>query len=1847
MKQTKTTLKELTAAYRAVLRHGILCNAIALGLIAVATPARAVDVSSASDLLTALQDGSEITVTGNIDDISGVSTISGKTNSLNLNGQTLSGASEGNSGYMFTGGALTLTGGGTISGLNNPDADPSSVNGGEYGALNVNGDGTLTMTGGDWTFSGNHGGLGALNTTNANLSANVNTITFSGNTSDTQGGGLRNDISAAAYIGNSSVIEANEIVFSGNTIGSEAIVGSGAGAMNSRGTLELLGATNTFANNRMEATVASSRTYKVGGGAVANQSGENSGTLFNATMVIGKEDGSSVNTFTNNYSSTNGGAVMNRAVDTDGDATLTINGTTTFDGNEAAMNGGAIYNAQWAGRTATVNLNNGSYTFTGNTATGEGGAIYNEGAMTIANATFGGVDAQTGNSATEGGAIYNKGTLTFSDAITFANNTASNSGNAFGGAIENYYGDLTFNGLATFNNNSVTSTDGAAQGGALHNLSATTTFNNGATFSGNTASSGAAIYNGLNYQRAGIVNINGDSLFENNTASNGNGIVFNVANADVDNTIAFANGDATFRGNTGVALWNQDLVTFANMGDVLFANNTNTAQSGSNAAISNGGTMTINADTFTVQNNTSSKGAVGNTSPSSVFTVNATDSILFNNNTGGAIYKENDILTLTAGNSITFSNNRGGVAGPALNNNGNYSKTTLSADEIVFSGNTSTNSYGGAIFNSGDYIKILGASNTFSGNRAESTTDTVKYGGGAISNRGNKNSTQTTTIEIGLANGSSENTFTNNYSGAHGGAIHARAENDGDKGAVTILGATEFSGNSARLNGGAISNSPVIGQSTVTLTGSGTFENNMAGELGGAIYNTGATNINATAGNFTFSGNKSGVTFDNEGNVVEGTGTANDIYNTGSLTLNAGTGNTISLTGGIDGTTDGSTTGLLGITGAGTVSIANALKNQTVSVADGSELQLTDADLTGSNVALASGATINTIDNLINDYVGKIYLDTGAIIKGDIDYANGVADMYSAAAGATEVNYRLANALNIGNGGSKTIHVVDGDVMVNNTAFSWFNSDTGMTLASSGNADGDVVVTGLSGGLNTAVDITDETAQEVEYNLTASTETFDGTDNTIQNATFTITGNGNTEGSNTLVFGSDLVVDGDSELTLNDIVLDKVDEEAIQIAEGAVVNINNSRVGVNLNNAGTLNSDPTIYGAEVVNSGTANFVDDIFENGSSLINNGGNVNLTNVEFVQGSTVDGDGNGFINIQNGQTIFDTTVQNNTLTMTSGANVVVGEHGSLNGVGITAAGGTINLNNGHIDALGNMVANGNVGVSLDANFNSGEYDTISGVTGSGQLLINNINLLSSAYNDSDGYFSLSVVEDGTGSIDFAPDMTITGGTNYFTSVTTDGQNVTFGDKLMNASSIHALLGDWSGEIIGTSTAYDDETNSYDTTSGMTVGGALTALQTAVQGKQAAIVDSATIVANGTGGFDVAAGSIGATHLAANSVASSNIIDGTIVNDDIAAGTITTDRLASQNISQFTNNAGYQTESQVSTAINNALANGTNAYQTASDVAGTLVSYSTTEQMNTAIATNAQNATYTAGEHADGTIGAALDNLTSSVSTLNTTVGGLVTDVAANTAAIQELTGTGAGSISGQIAASTTMAGDDNPDSSLYSNFAEGASVTTAVASLDSAIGTTTTGTHVTASNSVGQNINALDSAIGTTTTSGHVVADNTVGQNINALDSALATAEANIDANTTAIATLNGDENTEGSVRNIAKSYFDLVTAQDSALTLNQANAYTDERIEKLDKDLSAGIASAVALSSVAVSDVRRGEMSVGAGYGYFNGQSAAAFGAAMGISNRWSVNAGAGVSGYDVSFRAGTNYKFKLF
>lgn len=96
-----------------------------------------------------------------------------------------------------------------------------------------------------------------------------------------------------------------------------------------------------------------------------------------------------------------------------------------------------------------------------------------------------------------------------------------------------------------------------------------------------------------------------------------------------------------------------------------------------------------------------------------------------------------------------------------------------------------------------------------------------------------------------------------------------------------------------------------------------------------------------------------------------------------------------------------------------------------------------------------------------------------------------------------------------------------------------------------------------------------------------------------------------------------------------------------------------------------------------------------------------------------------------------------------------------------------------------------------------------------------------------------------------------------------------------------------------------------------------------------------------------------------------------------------------------------------------------------------------------------------------------------------------------------------------------------------------------------------------------------------------------------------------------------------------------------------TLKSANEYTDAKVDAIEKKLSAGIASASAMSAIAVSNVSKGEVSVGGGYGYYNNQSAVAVGATMGVTNNWSINAAVGLTDSNVSCRAGTNYKFKLF
>ena len=1410
-------------------------------------------------------------------------------------------------------------------------------------------------------------------------------------------------------------------------------------------------------------------------------------------------------------------------------------------------------------------------------------------------------------------------------------------------------------------------------------------------------------YGGAVYAGAGLT-INNDAVFANNRSDKYGGAVYVVGNIDVDGasftnneggaiyvdtggTVAGSVKNATFTGNTGNSIYSKNAKGL-NISDSTFSGN-----SGAKVVENRSGNLDITNSTFT-------------------------------NNDGG-------ILLLGAGTTGAVSSLRGitatGNTSSSRSNMYLYGKSgkTLIEDS-TFSNNTTIGNDGGVVMivNNSDGPAVIRNSKFIE----NSTQGDSSATGGAVAFGNSVSYTGT------------GNEYTGNHAGTNGGAL----ANTASANLITEIGAT-FSGNSADGDGGAIWFNTGNNYSLVASIVDSSFVNNTANGQGGAIHNahnkgeTKKTTLNLIA-------KDSDVMF--SGNIADGE--ANDIYNASTLNLVAAEGRTISLGGGIDGDAgtininkdisydyyeenDGTFTRKnASVTSPnGTVEIFGALKNQTVDLGAG-ELHLNNTDLTGSTVTVASGATLNSIDNLINDYSSNITLADGALVKGDIDYTAGLADTYSADSGAN-ITYKLANALNLSGVqyGSKEIAITNTGATVNaDVNFAWFNGDTGLTLTSGGNGTGTVLVSGVAGGINAAVDATDETVQEITYTASAASETFDGADNVIQNADFTITGNGNDTDSNKIVFENDMIVDGSSTLALNNINLEKTDGEAITNQLGGNLHITDSRIGVNINNMGTMVSDPTYYGAEVVNVGTASFTGDVFESGSSLTNSA-IVDLNNVEFKSGSSLIGNAGNTLNLVGTGNIFNGSSTGNNVVLASGANYTG-----------TLYDGVVDARNGGIDTITGSVSGGDLYV--DANLTSGEVDTFGGTSGA---TIKGIKLANAGYGTEDK------VELAIGEATLANDLNIDG-INYYTSVVKDGDNIVFSDKLINESNLYSKLAWDAGTYIKPSVSLENTGDDY-----MTVGQALTELDTRIatlngdastDGSVSKSISDALVDLAASNTYDtygaadtaltdakayvdgkgyqtasdvdsamdakVTALDLDNTYAAKGDVADSFTAVHGEINDAISAAAedATTKADAALAASKdYVDGKGYQTADDVTGAINSALAGytTTDGMSTAIDsaIGDALADYTTTSDMTDAIATAKGEAISSAKDYTDGAIETALADYTTTTD-MNTAIDSAIGDALADYTTTSDMTdaiatakgeaissakdytdgaietaladytttagittvvneaveaafGDGSvvanavderieasladdGAINTAISGATKMGTDGDDSVSMYAHFDEGASVTEAAAALDTAVSATESDIAT---------LKGEEGTAGSVKNTAKGYAD-TAENNAKTFATSAVDSLANgaVADNTAALSLLNGDANTEGSVAYAAanavataNAYTDskLNEVRDSAVAAS--NAYTDRRIEDLDKNLSAGVAGAVALSSVAVSGVERGEVSVGAGYGYFNGQSAAAFGATMGLSNRWSVNAGAGISNADVSFRAGTNYKFKLF
>lgn len=647
MKMSRTAIKELTAAYRAVLKHAFIA---AMGAMVVIGGASAEN-------------------TNNREYITADTEWSGK-NISNNDFKYAEGRTDTNKAF----GGLAFVDRAKLTVVDSVfDNNTFDYVGGVF-ATGVNDGSVLDISGS--TFSNNHnlydggaiGGYGVLKVTNS---------TFVGNTTD-----LTKDAE-----GNYTVAVEDNLPVGGGAISFGAVSSSDIASINATkfinnvsginggaiGTRLGKNANNSAAKLNVSATFEGNRAYQ-NGGAIYN--------TFYANNGMGLGDGVTVSgKFTKNSAGENGGAIFNDgAKDKIGNAggVMTIRDS-VFSENTAKAWGGAIFNS------GTLTLGDG-VSFTGNSAK-FGGAVWNDGKMEIA----AGTKFVGNNSEKAAGALYNSSTGTLGNLIgvVFENNTA-----AFGGAINNSKtsagikgGTIDLISESRFIGNS----GGKSQGGAIRNQGTISTIEK-SVFDSNVAGNGGAINNGTwgslvegiyqtkfinntaiaaggNHQGGAITNasyigtIDG-AVFESNRAGKIGGAIANVTPQDGGVGIAEIKNiaNSTFTGNiageNGGAIYNVERGKITLSGKNTFTGN---MAGGVGNDIHNLGKLTVSDGTTTIDGGITGDGAL-----------TIADGATLNIGTTTVQQKE---LTLdgTVGATIVGANNYGKLLAETYNGNGKVS----------------------------------------------------------------------------------------------------------------------------------------------------------------------------------------------------------------------------------------------------------------------------------------------------------------------------------------------------------------------------------------------------------------------------------------------------------------------------------------------------------------------------------------------------------------------------------------------------------------------------------------------------------------------------------------------------------------------------------------------------------------------------------------------------------------------------------------------------------------------------------------------------------------------------------------------------------------------------------------------------------------------------------------------------------------------------------------------------------------------------------------------------------------------------------------------------------------------
>ncbi|HIU73038.1 MAG TPA: autotransporter domain-containing protein [Candidatus Aphodousia faecipullorum] len=568
---------------------------------------------------------------------------------------------------------------------------------------------------------------------------------------------------------------------------------------------------------------------KVGQGALNNLSFDISDEVASVAMIV--QGGETGGVISGNESNNRGGAMtiyQNQATE---QLKHQISGI-TFEKNIASVAGGAIAFGKWGIEGSTkvaAQLTNNQ--FNENSAQ-NGGAAYLENAeVTFADSSF------TGNSATEfGGAIYvDQSSSVVVDNIEFTDNSVESEDKGNGGAI------FSLNGNVQVNESTFTKNTSERNGGAIAIASDNVrddsvqqlSISNSEFVSNTAKQKGGAVfwYDYETNDRKGDLAIE-QTTFKDNKANMGGAIY--AENAFTVTGSQFTKNQAT---DDGGAIYAYTTADFA-ISNSVFQENTSGDNGGAIAAWADNGqdqNYSVTNSQFTENEATDKGGAISWLEYESIHDgashVLSVEGSTFNSNTaqwGGAINTEAELSV----KDTTFVANTAEDDGGAID----ASRTAqFSINGARFEQNTAGDN-GGAINAWAD--NQLERNNTITNSQFIGNKATDK--GGAIAWLAVDPLWDDVAHNITVEN----STFDSN-SAQWGGAINTEGE-------ITLRGETNFVGNTASQQGGAIF---VSETGTLNVEGTAVFADNTANNIPNDIHNEGTVNV---AGSLTLDGGISG-----------------------------------------------------------------------------------------------------------------------------------------------------------------------------------------------------------------------------------------------------------------------------------------------------------------------------------------------------------------------------------------------------------------------------------------------------------------------------------------------------------------------------------------------------------------------------------------------------------------------------------------------------------------------------------------------------------------------------------------------------------------------------------------------------------------------------------------------------------------------------------------------------------------------------------------------------------------------------------------------------------------------------